>query len=367
MGYRSIAVRLDNVTKRYNNTLAVDGVSFDVAPAELVTLLGPSGCGKTTTMRAIAGLEVLTGGAIHLQDKLVSSAAQRVHLAPEKRDVGMVFQSYALWPHMTVFENVAYPLDCRRVDGSEIKRRVREGLALVGMETFEDRRATQLSGGQQQRVGLARAIVMRPAILLLDEPLSNLDANLRVQMRAHIKALQRQTGLTMIYVTHDQSEAMALSDRIVVMNAGVVEQIGTPEDVYERPRSQFVADFVGDTNFISGIVAGIEREQNLLHLSVGSQTIRAAWADEAPAVGSTALMMIRPEHLTLLESGAEHSPPGNTIAGIVTGNVYCGDRRELSIEAEGVTVRMSIHSATAAALGTSVRLGFAAHNVRFLP
>jgi iron(III) transport system ATP-binding protein len=362
------AARLLGVTKVFRGARAVDGVTFDVAAGELVTLLGPSGCGKTTTLRSIAGLEKIGGGEIFVNDRLVSSVPRGVHVSPEKRDVGMVFQSYALWPHMTVFENVAYPLVCRKFDKAEIRRRVAEGLALVGMETFEDRPATQLSGGQQQRVGLARAIVMEPSVLLLDEPLSNLDAKLRVQMRAHIKRLQRQTGLTMIYVTHDQSEAMALSDRVIVMNAGVIEQIGSPEDVYERPRTQFVADFVGATNFVPGTVTAVDPVLRLLSISTGTQTIVAAWEDDVPPVGSEALLMIRPERLTV-HAGDEAAAPGsaNALAGKVASNVYCGDHRELRIEIADGSLRVSAPSSVRAVPGTSVSVCFAARDVRLFP
>jgi iron(III) transport system ATP-binding protein len=369
------AARVQGISKLYGGVLAVDNVSFDVASGELLTLLGPSGCGKTSTMRAIAGLEKISGGEILLKERVVSSIPQRVHVAPEKRDIGMVFQSYAIWPHMTVFENVAYPLRCRKVEKTEMRRRVREGLRLVEMEEYEERPATQLSGGQQQRVALARAIVMQPSVLLLDEPLCNLDAKLRAQMRLHIKQLQQRTGLTMVYVTHDQVEAMALSDRIIVMNAGVIEQVGTPEDVYERPRSQFVADFVGATNFIWGKVVEVGPTDKLIRVETGSGILTAALDGGArPAIGVRALMVLRPETITVVDgegAAADGPTPGdcpvNRLSGTVMTSIYCGDHRELTVASGELTFRVVTPNTVTAPSGAAVRLEFASHNLRLLP
>jgi iron(III) transport system ATP-binding protein len=245
-------IEVENLTVRYGTAPAVAGVSFQVQPGEQLTLLGPSGCGKTTTLRAIAGLERPSGGAIRIGGTTVYSSAARVDVPAEKRGLSMVFQSYAIWPHMSVFDNVAYGLRVRRVGAREIETKVREALALVQMAGFERRPASQLSGGQQQRVALARACVFSPEVLLFDEPLSNLDAKLRADMRIELRELQHRLGVTSVYVTHDLEEALAMSDHIVVMREGAIEQIGSPADIYNLPRNAFVADFVGSANLIRG-------------------------------------------------------------------------------------------------------------------
>ncbi len=242
----AVPVRLDRVTKRFGHVLAVDDVTLEIAAGKLVTLLGPSGCGKTTTLRMIAGLEHPTGGHVFIGDEDVTP------LPASNRSVTMVFQSYALFPHLTVFENVAYGLRITRVPDVEVHRQVAAVLALVGLPQVGARYPAQLSGGQQQRVALARALVMKPKVLLFDEPLSNLDAKLRKRVRAEIRDLQQRLGITSIYVTHDQAEALALSDVIMVMNQGRVEQVGSPFDLYRRPATRFVADFIGEANLLSG-------------------------------------------------------------------------------------------------------------------
>jgi iron(III) transport system ATP-binding protein len=250
-GSAPAAVVLRRVMKRFGTSApAVDAINLEIAPGELVTLLGPSGCGKTTTLRMIAGLEEPTSGSITIGDEDVT------HLPAEKRDVTMVFQSYALFPHMNVFENVAYGLKVARRPRPEIAARVAEALDLVGLGPYPDRSVDALSGGQQQRVALARALVMKPRVILFDEPLSNLDAKLRTHVRAEIRALQRRLGLTAVYVTHDQEEALAISDRVVVMNAGRIEQIGSPRELYCQPASHFVADFIGAANVLRGVWDG---------------------------------------------------------------------------------------------------------------
>ena len=233
---------------------AAQDVSFDVPEGKLFTLLGPSGCGKTTTLRSIAGLEKPTAGEIEVAGRFVYSSSKGIFVAPNKRNFGMVFQSYAIWPHMNVFQNVAFPLEVRRLPKKEIRDKVMRVLQAVALDELVDRDATKLSGGQQQRLALARALVMEPKLLLLDEPLSNLDAKLRDRMRSELKRLQRDLNLTTVYVTHDQSEALALSHEIAVMNEGRVVQVGTPRQIYEQPTEKFVADFVGSTNFIGGTV-----------------------------------------------------------------------------------------------------------------
>ena len=249
-------IEVADLVVRYGDVTAVDSIGFDIAPGELVTLLGPSGCGKTTTLRAVAGLETPSGGTIRLNGDTVYSAGERRNVPAEKRGVSMVFQSYAIWPHMTVFDNVAYGLRVRRLPQAEVRQNVERVLDLVQMQGFADRPASKLSGGQQQRVAVARAIAFSPSVVLFDEPLSNLDAKLRAEMRVELRELQRRLDITSLYVTHDQEEALAISDRVIVMNGGRIEQIGTPEDIYNRPHSRFVADFVGSANLIEGKVRG---------------------------------------------------------------------------------------------------------------
>ena len=239
-----VEVKLQNIVKRFGDTVALKGISLDIKHGELFTLLGPSGCGKSTTLRIIAGLDYPDEGKLYFGDQDVT------YLPSHQKGAVLVFQNYALWPHMTVFDNVAYGLKLRKVPKEEIKRKVEWALELVKLKGFEDRYPTQLSGGQQQRVAIARALVVEPKVLLLDEPLSNLDAKLRLEMRSEIKRIQRELGITVIYVTHDQEEAMAISDRIAVMNFGKVEQVGKPLELYYRPKTEFVARFLGLSNIL---------------------------------------------------------------------------------------------------------------------
>ena len=248
---------------------AAQNVSFEVPEGKLFTLLGPSGCGKTTTLRSIAGLEKPTSGEIEVGGRVVYSSGKGIFVAPNRRNFGMVFQSYAIWPHMNVFQNVAFPLEVRKLPRKEIRDRVMRVLGAVALDHLVDRDATKLSGGQQQRLALARALVMEPQLLLLDEPLSNLDAKLRDRMRFELKRLQREFSLTTVYVTHDQSEALALSHEIAVMNEGHVMQIGSPREIYEQPANQFVADFVGTTNFIAGTVTALDGGRCVVASAVG--------------------------------------------------------------------------------------------------
>src|SRR5690349_13761373 len=252
MADRKPHIEVTDLHIHYGDVPAVRGVSFTVRPGEQLTLLGPSGCGKTTTLRAIAGLEQPSGGEIRIGGAPVYSAARRVNVPAEKRGLSMVFQSYAIWPHMSVFENVAYGLRVRGERKDAIAAKVARALDMVQMRAFAQRGASQLSGGQQQRVALARAFVFQPAVLLFDEPLSNLDAKLRADMRIELRALQHRLGITSVYVTHDLEEALAMSDRIVVMRDGAIAQIGSPADIYYAPRNAFVADFVGSANLVRG-------------------------------------------------------------------------------------------------------------------
>ena len=294
-------VRLENVSKIYEDPKtkkdfkAVDNVSLTIEPGEFVTLLGPSGCGKTTTLRMIAGFESPDEGEIYLGDEPINA------LTPNRRDTAMVFQSYALFPHMTVFDNVAYGLKLRKLSREEIRNKVFDMLDLVGLEGMENRYTNQLSGGQQQRVALARALVVEPGVLLFDEPLSNLDAKLRVQMRTEIRRIQQQLGITAIYVTHDQSEAMSISDNIIIMKNGVIAQKGTPREVYYNPADKFVADFIGEANFLKGKV--LDRQNDTLTVELNGVRVQIADNDKAPAVGGECNVMMRPEAVLLREEG----------------------------------------------------------------
>ena len=268
-------IDISGIAKRFGTFQALKSVSLSVAEREFVTFLGPSGCGKTTMLRTLAGFFGPDQGTIHVADRLMSSPQAIV--PPEMRRMGMVFQNYAVWPHMSVFDNVAFGLRIGRVPHAEIGDRVVRMLDAVGLQGLEHRHPGQLSGGQLQRVALARSLVVEPSILLLDEPLSNLDAKLRERMRVEIKALQRRTGITFIYVTHDQAEALALSDRIVVFNKGMVQQVGSPREVYERPANLFVADFMGLVNKLSGTIVSKEGER--ARVQVGQQMIEARMSD----------------------------------------------------------------------------------------
>ncbi len=349
---RAVSVRA--VVKQYAGTLApaVDEVSFDVEEGEFLVLLGPSGCGKTTSLRMIAGLEEPDAGEIWLGPRLVSSAEKNLFVPTEKRNIGMVFQSYAIWPHMTVFDNVAYPLRVRHTPKNVIRERVAATLQLIGLEGLEARPATQLSGGQQQRVALARAIVFEPRILLLDEPLSNLDAKLRIQMRTELKHLQQATGITSIFVTHDQAESMALADRIIAMNRGHIEQVGSPADIYERPRSRFVSEFVGSINLLHGVVTQISGER--LTLRYGDVEIECVAApDVVVADGDRVVASIRPEKLVLLRDGSANGGMNNW-PGRVASVAYYGDHREYEIDVSDQLLKLNAPATVALDKGERV-------------
>jgi iron(III) transport system ATP-binding protein len=325
-------LRLVEITKLYGRVKAVDALSLHIREGEVFTLLGPSGCGKTTTLRLIAGLEAPDEGAIHFRDRPIVSVRDGVFVPTHKRNMGMVFQSYAIWPHMTVFENVAYPLKVRRVGRKETHERVLRVLDLVGLAGLEGRQGPQLSGGQQQRVALARALVHEPSMLLLDEPFSNLDAKLREQTRVQLKILLTRLGITAVFVTHDQVEALSLSDRIAIMNAGHVEQLGTPLEMYEQPATPFVRDFLGSTVLLRGTIGAGAAADVLVHLdSVPGGTLCARRSAEAGLTpGSRVVAAIRPEdiHLTTTNGG---TPEPNSLAGTVETLLFVGNHYECRV------------------------------------
>jgi iron(III) transport system ATP-binding protein len=277
-------VIIKNLSKRFGAVTALDNVSFEIASQELFFLLGPSGCGKTTLLRLVAGFYAPDGGEIIFGDRRIND------VPPHKRNTGMVFQNYALWPHMTVAENVAYGLDVRGIKGQEKKSRVAEALEIVQMGAYAERTPNQLSGGQQQRIALARALVIKPDLLLLDEPLSNLDAKLRLEMRDEIRRIHAQTKITTIYVTHDQKEALSLAQRMCVLRDGRVEQIGAPREVYRAPANQFVADFIGETNWLTGTIAAVEQQRIRVKTPVGLFEVNGSYK-----VGENVLIGFRPE------------------------------------------------------------------------
>jgi iron(III) transport system ATP-binding protein len=291
-------IEVRDLEVRYAGVPAVGGVSFDVRPGEQLTLLGPSGCGKTTTLRAIAGLERPAAGTIRIGGETMYSSAARINVPAERRGLSMVFQSYAIWPHMTVFDNVAYGLRVRRHSAQEISDKVRQALDLVQMGAYAARPASQLSGGQQQRVALARACVFSPSVLLFDEPLSNLDAKLRADMRIELRELQHRLGITSVYVTHDLEEALAMSDRIIVMRAGRIEQTGSPSDIYDRPRNAFVADFVGSSNLIVGRLRPDLACDGLIALETSGGHVVHGMA-HGRTVGEAPVFSVRRVHLRL--------------------------------------------------------------------
>jgi spermidine/putrescine ABC transporter ATP-binding subunit len=336
------AVRLDGVTKRFGEATALHEAWLKILPSEFMTLLGPSGCGKTTLLNLVAGFLEADGGEIFIEDSLVTSTPAH------RREIGMVFQNYALFPHMSVGMNIAYGLKTRGVPKAEIARRVDEALALVKLSGFADRKPRQLSGGQQQRVALARALVIRPKVLLLDEPFSALDRNLRGSMQEELKQIQHNLGVTTIFVTHDQGEALSMSDRIAVMSAGRIRQVGTPGDIYRRPADRFVASFVGDVNVLAGRLA--ERRGDVAGVLVGDVRVDVpAAALAALSIGDRLDVFIRPEHLTVAPRGAPGSLPGT-----VAEQVFHGDHVDLHIELPGLArERVLLRAPGIAALSTS--------------
>lgn len=321
-------VRIEHVFKRFGDVTAVSDFDLTVKDGEFVSLLGPSGCGKTTSLRMIAGFERATEGEIYIGNHCVSSHIKNTFVPPEKRDIGMVFQSYAVWPHMTVTENVAYPLKIQKVPKEERAARVAEMLKLVHLDEYGSRYPHQLSGGQQQRVALARALVMRPGLLLLDEPLSNLDAKLRESMRFEISSIQKELGITVIYVTHDQSEAMTMSDRVVVMSRGVIQQIGTPYEIYRNPANKMVADFIGLVNFVEGEVQG-----DRVYISGTGVSF-----PNTSGITGSATIAVRPENITM-------SRTSGTIEGTLVHRFYLGDAVDYRVQCKHHVIRVIVKGA----------------------
>ncbi|MBI3893003.1 MAG: ABC transporter ATP-binding protein [Candidatus Wallbacteria bacterium] len=341
------SLELRSLNRAYGPQLVVEGFEQRIASGEFVSFLGPSGCGKTTTLRMVAGLDEPTAGEISIGKRVVSAPARGVFVPPEERRLGMVFQTYALWPHMTVGENVAYPLKLRGMGRSERDARASRMLELVHLGGLDLRHPHQLSGGQQQRVALARALVMEPEVLLLDEPLSNLDAQLREELRFEIKDLQRRLGVTVVFVTHDQSEAMAMSDRIVVMKQGRIRQAGPPREIYARPADLFVACFLGAANVLEGVVESSEAGRCRVRLQALPGAPVLACRGEPPA-GRTADVVLRPEGLRPAPSGA--------LAGRVERVTFLGDRVDCRVACGPAMLRVSLPASGAPSEGAAIAL-----------
>jgi iron(III) transport system ATP-binding protein len=345
----SADLRVEELHKQFTSDRpAVDGVSFHVSAGEIVVLLGPSGCGKTTTLRCVAGLEHATGGRISIGGRVVSAPEDGVMVPPRLRNIGMVFQSYAVWPHMTVKQNVAYPLRHRGAPRSEIERKVGDMLALVGLSEFADRAVVTLSGGQMQRVALARSLVYEPALLLLDEPLSNLDAQLRLRLRDDLRRIIKQAGVTAVYVTHDQAEAVVLGDRIGVVRDGKLLQIATPDQIYNRPADLFVASFTGASNLLAGRVVARNGELGIIEAQNGQ--CLTAWLSSGVQAGETVKIAVRPENVRL---------GGDSVGGNGSGKTNCFTARVTDHRFQGTQTTYELAALggrlEAIELGTSMR------------
>jgi iron(III) transport system ATP-binding protein len=344
-------------TQRGPAVKAAQNVTFEVPKGKFFTLLGPSGCGKTTTLRSIAGLERPVSGEISVEGRVVYSSSRNIFVPPNRRNFGMVFQSYAIWPHMTVFANAAFPLEVRkqRAPKATIRKKVMDVLSVVALDHLADREATKLSGGQQQRLALARALVMEPELLLLDEPLSNLDAKLRDRMRFELKRIQRELGVTTIYVTHDQGEALALSHEIAVMNEGQVVQIGPPRAIYEHPKTKFVADFIGSSNFLDGVVLGRgeEADRYRVRCALGEITV---FSDAPLAPSGKVLISIRPEDVELTEEAHPTDGRLNFCAGMVDQKVFLGDFVDFQVRVGEFLLLSRAHPSLRTPIGDSINI-----------
>ncbi len=355
-------IRVDGVSKRFAHRVkgevyAVRDVSLTVQPAELLTLLGPSGCGKTTTLRMIAGFEQPDAGRVFIGEQDVTG------LMANQRNIGFVFQNYALFPHLSVFENVAYGLRVQRQPEAEVTRAVGEVLALVGLQGYDRQFPNQLSGGEQQRVALARAIVIRPRVLLFDEPLSNLDAKLRVHMRDELRDLQKRLNITAVYVTHDQEEAMAISDRIAVMHQGGIVQEGTAEDLYRVPASEFVAQFIGRTNLLTGRV--LSAGPGGVELEVAGQRLRLADDTARVGVGETVRLVVRPEGIELAPAGSAGGIPGTIVS-----RTFLGEKAEYQVRMGKDVLQVTSYNPVQRGIfppGQAVTLRFPSHGIHLLP
>ncbi|MFJ7754370.1 ABC transporter ATP-binding protein [Peribacillus muralis] len=333
------SIKMENVQKAFGKTIAVDHLNLDIKEGEFFTFLGPSGCGKTTTLRMIAGFYYPTKGIVRFSDK------DMTRVPPEKRNTGMVFQNYALFPHMTVFENVAFGLRVRKIRSSELKRRVQDALQKVRLESYRNRQVSQLSGGQQQRVALARALVIEPEILLLDEPLSNLDAKLRDEMRVEILRLQRDYKITTIYVTHDQAEALSMSDRIAVFNYGICHQVGTPAEIYNQPANDFVASFIGEINLLPVQVKSVDHENMVVALENGEQQItidvpkQAGGGDSILRTDKDLAVAIRPEAIRILDVAEDGI---NIFKGKIDSVQFFGSVVNVIVDVQNASLRVDV-------------------------
>jgi ABC-type Fe3+/spermidine/putrescine transport system ATPase subunit len=352
---------IEDLNKSFGRHHVLQDVSLEIEEKEFVTLLGPSGCGKTTTLRLLAGFLVPDAGEIRVAGQLLSSP--RATIPPERRRMGMVFQNYAIWPHMSVLDNVAFGLKLARLGRAQIGERVARVLAAVGLEGLEGRHPAQLSGGQQQRVALARSLVVEPSILLLDEPLSNLDAKLRERMRGELKSLQRRTGITFVYVTHDQAEAMALSDRIAVFHQGVLQQYGRPRDIYERPANLFVADFMGIVNRLQGEI--VERRDGQVRVRVGDHVLAAVGPAAAEGPAREVTLAIRPESVRLGATAAHG--PGNRLEGTVVEATFLGNIVDYQVDAGGLLLRVQTDRHIVQEIGSRVQLSIAIEECVAMP